>query len=110
MRSIKMYVPQNISELLDLVISMQLLAPKFIDETGYFPFRNLDYVFRQLHEGLAQNRQTLGDERYRELMRMSERMRGLFGADPEDKTGETSEGCKMINQMEDILRQVRRKA
>jgi len=36
-------------------------------------------------------------------------MRALFEADPEDKTGETSKGCKIIHEMEDLLRQVRRK-
>jgi hypothetical protein len=110
MRPVKMYVPQTIPELLDLVVSMQISAPKFLDKTGYLPFLNLDYVFQQLYEGLAQNRQTLGDERYQELTRMSDRMRALFEADPEDKTGETLEGCKILHQMEDILRQVRRKA
>src|SRR5215470_7452061 len=103
MRPIKMYIPGNIQELREFVVSMLISAPKFLDKTGYLPFRNLDYTFRQLHEGLAQNRQTLGDERYQELMRMSDRIRALFEADPEDKTGETSEGCKIIHQMEDIL-------
>jgi len=105
----KMYVPQNVQELLELVVSMQIKAPKFVDKTGYLPFLNLDYVFQQLYEGLAQNRRRLGDERYQELVRMSDRIRALFEADPEDKTGETSEGCRIINQMEDILLQVRRK-
>jgi hypothetical protein len=52
----------------------------------------------------------LGEQRYHELTRMSDQMRSLFEADPEDKTGETAEGCKIIHQMEDILRQVRRKS
>ena len=85
-------------------------APKFTDKTGYFPYQNLDYVFRQLNEGLSVNRKTLGEERYRELIRMSDQVRALFEADPEDKTGETLKGCKIIHQMEDILRQVRRKS
>ncbi len=85
-------------------------APKFLDKTGYFPYQNLDYVFRQLNEGLSVNRPTLGDERYHELVRMSDRMRSLFEADPEDKTGETLKGCKIIHDMEDILRQARRKS
>jgi hypothetical protein len=109
MRPVKMYIPENVQEILELVISMQIKAPKFVDKTGYLPFLNLDYVFQQLHQGFARNRQTLGDERYQELMRMSDRMRALFEADPEDKTGETLEGCKILHQMEDILRQVRRK-
>jgi hypothetical protein len=74
------------------------------------PFLNLGYVFQQLHEGLSHNRPTLGEERYHELMQMSDRMRALFEADPEDKTGETLKGCKIIHEMEDILRQVRRKS
>jgi hypothetical protein len=105
----KMYVPQNIQDLLEFVVSMLSQAPKFLDSTGYFPYQNLDYVFKQLSEGLSLNRRTLGEEGYLELMRMSDRMRALFEADPEDKTGETLEGCKIIHQMEDILKQARRK-
>jgi len=89
---------------------MLLSAPKFIDKTGYFPYQNLDYVFRQLNEGLSVNRPKLGEERYHELMGMSDRMRALFEADPEDKTGETLKGCKIIHEMEDILKQVRQKS
>ena len=110
MRPKKMYVPKDISELLDFAISMLLSAPKFIDKTGYFPYQNLDYVFRQLNEGLSVNRPKLGEERYHELMGMSDRMRALFEADPEDKTGETLKGCKIIHEMEDILKQVRQKS
>jgi hypothetical protein len=106
----KMYIPRNTMELLEFVVSMLSSAPKFTDKTGYFPYQNLDYVFRQLNEGLSVNRQTLGEERYRELIRMSDQVRALFEADPEDKTGETLKGCKIIHQMEDILRQVRRKS
>ena len=104
----KMHVAQNISDLLDLTASMLLSAPKFMDKTGYLPFLNLDYVFQELAAGLAHNRKTLGEERYNELMQMSDRMRSLFEADPEDKTGETLQGCKIIHEMEDILRRVRR--
>jgi hypothetical protein len=107
MKPKKTYVPENIQELLEFVVSMQLSAPRFFDQTGYLPFLNLDYVFRQLHEGLSLNRQTLGEERYQELLRMSDQMRALFEADPEDKTGEALKGCKIIHEMEDILRQVR---
>lgn len=109
MKPVTMHVPQNINELLELSASMLLSAPKFTDKTGYLPFLNLDYVFQELLAGPAHNRQTLGEERYQELMQMSDRMRALFEADPEDKTGETFQGCKIIHEMEDILRQVRRK-
>lgn len=110
MKPRKMYVPKGIPELLDFLISMLLSALRFLDKTGYFPYRNLDYVFRQLNEGLNFNRQTLGEGRYQRLMGMSDQMRALFEADPEDKTGDTLKGCKIIHEMEDILRQVRRKS
>jgi hypothetical protein len=110
MKPAKMYVPKDILELLDFLISMLLSAPHFMDKTGYFPYRNLDYVFRQLNEGLNLNRQRLGEERYRQLLQMSDRMRALFEADPENKTGETRKGKDIIHEMEDILKQARRKS
>ena len=85
-------------------------APNFKDKTGYLPFLNLDYVFRQLSEGLSHNRSTLREERYHELVGMSDQMRAYFEADPEDKTGETAKGCKIILEMEDILNEARRKS
>ena len=110
MRSANIRVAKDIQELLEILSSMLLSAPKFLDKTGYFPYMNLEYVFRQLNEGLVHNRRTLGEERYHDLMRMSDQMRALFEADPEDKTGETLEGCKIIHKMEDVLRQARRKS
>jgi hypothetical protein len=110
MKQKNMYVPKDIPELLVLLISMLLSSPKFIDKTGYLPFLNLEYVFRELQEGLAQNRRTLGEERYQELMRMSSEIRALFEADPENETGETWKGREMILKMEDIVKQVGRKS
>ena len=110
MKPVKRSVPQNIGELLDHLGWMLLKSPKFVDKTGYFPFLNLDYVFEELNDGLVLNRLTLGEARYQELTGMSDRMRALFEADPEDKTGETAMGCKIILEMEDIVRQVRRKS
>jgi hypothetical protein len=81
-----------------------------LDNTGYLPYLNLDYAFQQLLAGLAHNRATLGEERYHQLMEMSERMRALFEADPESKTGETLQGYKIIHEVEDILGEVRRKS
>jgi hypothetical protein len=106
----KMYIPEGLPELTDLLNSMLLGAPKFLDQTGYMPFINLDYRFRQLNEGLASNRRKIGEERYQTLTRMSDEMRALFEADPDDKTGETRKGREMIHEMVDILRQIRRKA
>jgi hypothetical protein len=110
MKSVKIRVSQNIPELLDVLSSMLVSAPKFLDKTGWLPFRNLDYVFQQLNQGLNHNRRTLGEERYHQLMGISDQMRALFEADPEDKTGETTKGCKIIHEMEDILNQARQRA
>ena len=110
MKPVRMHIAQNVQELLELLTSMLLSAPKFLDKTGYLPFLNIDYVFQQLREGLNRNRRTLGEERYHELVRMSDRMRALFEADPENKTGETRKGRDIIQEMEDVLKQVRRKS
>jgi hypothetical protein len=95
---------------LPILVRSEFEARRLSKQSGYLPFLNLDYVFRQLHEGLGHNRLRLGEERYLELLRLSDRMRALFEADPEDKTGETSVGCKIIHEMEDILREARRKS
>jgi hypothetical protein len=81
-----------------------------MDKTGRLPFLNLDYVFRELHEGLNHSRRKLGEERYQELLRMSDRMRAFFEADPEDKTGDTIKGRQILREMEDILKQALRKS
>ncbi len=110
MKPASVRVPQDIPEILEIVVSMLSSAPKFLDKMGYLPFVNLDYTFRQLNEGLAHNRQTLGEPRYHLLMQMSDRMRAHFEADQDDTNGETLLGCKIIHAMEDILREARRKA
>jgi hypothetical protein len=110
MRTPNSRVRQNIIELMDLLASMMLLAPKFLDDTGYLPHQNLDSMFRELYAGLDFNRTKLGEARYLELKRMTDEMRPLFEADPDNKTGQTVVGRKIILAMEDILRQVKRKA
>jgi hypothetical protein len=104
----KMHVPQNLGALRDLLSMILLSAPKFSDETRYFPHRDLDYVFQQLLAGLSHNRAALGLERYHQMMEMSDRMRALFETDPDGKTGDTAQGYKIIHEMEDILTEIRR--
>ena len=98
------YIPQTPGELWDLLGSMMLGAPTFKDDTGYFPERNIETVFVALHGGLEAVRKKLGEERYAALMVLSQRMRPLFEADPEDKTGDAQAGRQLIHEMEDILR------
>ncbi len=40
------------------------------------------------------------------LRAMSDKMRALFEADPDDTTGDAKAGCKLIHEMEDILEAV----
>lgn len=98
------YIPQNVGELLDKLASMMLSAPTFKDKTGYFRQRNIETTFFALNEGLQSVRKRLGEERYATLRALSDKMRALFEADPEDKTGETQAGREIIHKMEDILK------
>jgi hypothetical protein len=102
------YIPQNVGELADKLGSMMLSAPTFKDKTGYFP-QNIDTEFFALNEGLRAVRKKLGEERYTALKALSDKMRALFEADPEDKTGETQAGREIIYEMEDILRSKRQR-
>jgi len=110
MKSVGMYIPQNISQLRDKLSSILLSAPKFEDKTGYLPGSDIDYAFRQLNGGLEANRHVLGEQRYLQLTRMSGQIRALFEADPDDKTGDTDRGCKIIHEMEEILQAAERRS
>lgn len=101
------YIPQTISELRDLLADILFGAPTFKDRTGYFPQKNIETEFSALNEGLQAIRKKLGEERYAALRALSDKMRALFEADPEDKTGETQAGREIIHEMEDILRSQR---
>jgi tRNA 2-selenouridine synthase SelU len=99
----KPYVPQDVGELLAYLSHMMLASPTFKDETGYLPWENIDTTFFALNQGLLGIRKQLGEERYAALKAMSDRMRALFEADPEDKTDDTHAGCMLIHEMEDVL-------
>jgi hypothetical protein len=87
---------------------MMLKSPSFKDTTGYFPRQNIDTAFLALNEGLVTLRTKLGEERYTMLQALSDKMRALFEADPEDKTSDTQAGRRIIHEMEDILRSTAR--
>src|SRR5215469_1186118 len=98
------YIPQDIGELLDHLAYMMLYSPTFKDSTGYLPRQNIDTAFVALNEGLQAVRKKLGEERYATLRALSDKMRALFEADPEDKTGDAQAGRKIIREMEDLLK------
>ena len=108
MRPANMHIPKDVQETLILLSWILLNSPKFLDKTGRFPFRNLNYVFQQLQEGLGNIRPTLGDERFEQLTQLSDQIRLHFEADPENKTGETRKGRDIIYEMEKILKRVPR--
>jgi hypothetical protein len=96
-------VSQQIGETLDRLGMMTLYAPTFVDRTGYFPSQNLDSTFRKLNEDIVRLRPALGDDLANKLGEMSKRMRQLFAADPEDRTGEATQGRAIIREMVDLL-------
>jgi hypothetical protein len=102
------YVPQNVSEIMDLLGWMMLASPTFVDRTGYFPGRNIDTEFSALNESFKVIRKTLGEERYAKMVELSDRMRAHFEADPEDKTEDSMAGRRLIYEMEDLLREKRK--
>jgi hypothetical protein len=100
----RIYVPQNVSELLDYLVNMMHKSPTFKDRTGYLPGQNIDTAFIMLNEGLLVIRKKLGEERYATLRAMSDRMRTLFESDPDDTNGDARAGRKLILEMADILK------
>lgn len=109
-RSYKPYIPHDIGEIMDLLGFMMLASPRFVDDFGYFPGRDIEATFFELNEGLKVVCKKLGTERYDALLALSDRMRGHFEADPENKTEDTIKGRALIHEMEDLLTQRRRKA
>ncbi|WP_298689798.1 hypothetical protein [uncultured Sphingomonas sp.] len=107
MRPYKPYICQTIGELNDKLGWMMLNAPTFKDPSGYFPDRDLDITFKGFNESLSNLRSKLGDERYEKMRQMSDQMRSLFESDPDSKTGGAKEGCKIIYEMEMMLRRRR---
>ncbi|KQS01491.1 hypothetical protein ASG11_17715 [Sphingomonas sp. Leaf357] len=101
------YIPASLSEVNDLIGSMVLGAPTFIDDTGVFPNRNIDSRFHQLVEGFGLVRKKLGEDRYARLIDMAARAKALFADDPTDSNGKTDVGRQLLYDMEDVLSEVR---
>ena len=89
---------------------MMISSPTFVDNSGYFPERNVGAVFFQINESLQFLRGRLGEALYIKLREMSDRMRAHFEADPEDKTEDTLKGRDLIAEMQDLLKQRARKS
>ncbi|MBU3078368.1 hypothetical protein [Sphingomonas quercus] len=109
LRTNEIYIPATLSEIYDLLGSMMLHAPTFIDKTGEFPERNIDSEFAILTESFGVVHKKLGEERYLALMDLAARAKALFAADPEDNNGKTDQGYKLLHEIEDIIQSVRRR-
>lgn len=103
----KPYIPATPSEINDLLGSMILYAPTFVDPLGDFPDRNIDSEFHTLTGGFAVVRKKLGEERYASLIDLAVRAKALFAADQDDTNGKTDEGRALLFEMEDVLKDVR---
>lgn len=102
------YIPASISEIYDLLGSMILGAPTFIDRLGHFPERNIDSQFHQLTEGLGIIRKKIGEDRYLQLIELSRQAKILFAADQDDMNGQTDAGRNLLFQIEGLLIAARR--
>jgi hypothetical protein len=98
------YIPQNVSEIMDLLGSIMLSPPTMRDEL--FPERNVDTQFFALNKGLQQIRAKLGEERYAKAIELSNRMRAHFEADPHDTNGKAHIGYLLIHELEALLNNV----
>jgi hypothetical protein len=88
-----------IGDVMDLLGTMEVHAPTFIKKNIYFPDDNIDTTFLKLNERLQAIQAHLGEGLYLKLQEMSDRMRGLFEADPENKTGDARKGREIIRKM-----------
>jgi hypothetical protein len=88
---------------MDKLASMMLSKPTFLDDSGYFPGKNIETEFFALNEGLRLIRGRLGEERYQNLKSMSDRMRILFDANPDDESHEARAGRAIILEMRELL-------
>lgn len=58
------YISASLSEINDLLGSIILDGPKFVDLLGEFTDWNIDSMFDKLHQGLDVVRKKLGGDRY----------------------------------------------
>ncbi len=101
------YIPASLSEINDLLGSMILDAPTFVDRLGDFPDWNIDSMFDKLYQGLDIVRKKLGEDQYAALLNLATRAKALFAADQDDTNGNTDLGRALLFEMEDVLKDVR---
>lgn len=103
------YIPGSLSEIYDLLGSMILSAPTFIDKLGDFPEQNIDSEFQILVASFAKVRRKLGEERYTTLVDLAARAKALFAADPDENNGKANEGWTLLQEIEAIIQSARKR-
>ncbi|WP_416463029.1 hypothetical protein [Sphingomonas sp. VDB2] len=101
------YIPDSLSEIYDMLGSMILGAPTFIDATGVFHDQNIDTEFHALTEGFGKVRKKLGEERYAQLIALAAQAKALFADDPNDDNGKTDEGRALLFEIEKLIQATR---
>lgn len=97
------YIPASLSEIYDLLGSMLLGAPTFVDESDWFPEQNVDTEFHALTEGFGKVRKKVGEEHYAQLMNLAAQAKALFAADPNDDNGKTDQGRALLYEIETLI-------
>jgi hypothetical protein len=105
----KPYVPASLSEIYDMLGSMLLFAPTFIDPTGTFSERNVENEFATLVEAFGLVRKKLGEERYAKLIDLAASAKTLFAEDQDDTNGKTDQGRALLYEIEDIIQAARKR-
>lgn len=101
------YIPETLSEVMDHVVPMMGDAPKFKDETGYFPRQNIDTEFYALIEGFGKVRDKIGDDRYAKAIDIAARMKAIFLEAENENDPKTMQGIYLIHELMDLIDEVR---
>ena len=99
----KPYIPASLGEIYDMLGSMMLHAPTFIDPTGVFTERNVDTEFATLVAAFGLVRKRLGEERYATLIDLADRAKAMFADDQEDTNGKANQGRAMLLEIESSI-------
>ena len=105
----KPYIPASLSEIYDLLGSMIIKAPKFTDESGLLPKRNIDTYFGELVESFGIVRKKLGEERYTKVIALAAKAKALFAADPDETNGKAKAGFEVLMEIEDTIQDARKR-
>ena len=100
----KPYIPQTVGEVVDLLGSMVLDAPKFEDES-YFVGMSIETEYFALDEGLKLIRRKLGEDRYAKLVKMALLTKEKFlRSSSEGNAEELAAGRNILIEMIEMLR------